>query len=187
MAEVVGAPSKNPDNVKEEEGEEHVESEVTLTEEQLLEALAKLGKYRITPVTDGGPPPIPNAASTPMHKFSFVGTSQTHPPDHSGHGTSMYGGNSQYIPKVPQFSGEEPPLKGDVSYAEWRYEIRCLNRDSDITSSTLVQAIRRSLRGIARRTLLTVGDKASPVEILGKLDSLFGDISTHGMLMQEFF
>ncbi|OWF47305.1 hypothetical protein KP79_PYT26188 [Mizuhopecten yessoensis] len=42
----------------------------------------------------------------------------------------------------------------------------------------MVQAIRRSLRGIARRMLIPIGDNAISREILSKLDSLFRDIST---------
>ncbi|XP_033729405.1 uncharacterized protein LOC117318540 [Pecten maximus] len=91
----------------------------------------------------------------------------------------------QNIPKVPQFSGES--LKGDVAYMDWRYEIRCLIMDSDISPSTLIQAIRRSLRGVAKRSLISLGSEASPRDILHRLDSLFGEVATHGMIMQEFF
>lgn len=59
--------------------------------------------------------------------------------------------------------------------------------DPDITQSTLVQAIRRSLRGIAKRVLISLDSQASPHEILHKLDALFGEVATHGMVMQEFF
>ncbi|XP_060074978.1 uncharacterized protein LOC132554684 [Ylistrum balloti] len=70
---------------------------------------------------------------------------------------------------------------------DWRYEIRCLMTDSEVTPGSLVQALRRSLRGVAHRVLVTMGDKATPREILARLDALFGDVSTHGMIMQEFF
>ena len=35
--------------------------------------------------------------------------------------------------------------------------------------------------------LIPLGENASMCDILGKLDTLFGDISTNGMIMQEFF
>ena len=91
------------------------------------------------------------------------------------------------VPKVGQFSGDTPPQKGDVSYEEWRFEIRCLQNDSEVSASQLVQCIRRSLRGTARKMLIPLGDKASVGDILHKLDALFSDISTNGMVMQEFF
>lgn len=84
-----------------------------------------------------------------------------------------------------KFSGDD--LKGDVTFPEWRFEIRCLDDDPEITQSQLVQAIRHSLRGTARRMLIPLGEKATPRDVLSKLDALFGDTSTHSMLMQEFF
>lgn len=91
------------------------------------------------------------------------------------------------VPKIPQFSGDDPPQKGDVTYAEWRFEIKCLEGDPDISSNLLLQSIRRSLRGTARKMLISLGEKASLVDILTKLDSLFGEVSTNGMILQEFF
>ncbi|OWF43332.1 hypothetical protein KP79_PYT16083 [Mizuhopecten yessoensis] len=69
-------------------------------------------------------------------------------------------------------------MKGDITYIEWRFEIRSLDRDPDISPSLLIQAIRHSLRGSARRMLITLGVGSSVAQILTKLDSLFGDTST---------
>ena len=74
-----------------------------------------------------------------------------------------------------------------MSYPEWQFEIRCLRNDPEVSSSQLVQAIRRSLRGTARKMLIPLGEKATVDDILTKLDALFADISTNGMIMQEFF
>ena len=35
----------------------------------------------------------------------------------------------------PPFSGDEPPQKGDVTYSEWRFEIRCLQSDPEVSLS----------------------------------------------------
>ncbi|XP_061166813.1 paraneoplastic antigen Ma3 homolog [Saccostrea echinata] len=91
------------------------------------------------------------------------------------------------IPRIPQFSGDDPPQKGDVSYKEWRFEVQCLMRDPDIKSNILIQSIRRSLRGTAKTMLIPLGEKAGVKQILEKLDILFGEISNNGMIMQEFF
>ena len=44
-----------------------------------------------------------------------------------------------------------------------------------------------SLRGTARKLLIPLGEKASVEDILHKLDVMFGDVSSKGMIMQEFF
>ncbi|XP_021339699.1 uncharacterized protein LOC110440909 [Mizuhopecten yessoensis] len=133
-----GAPAKEQveDQVK-EEGESGSESKLNMSEDQLIEALGKLGKYRIIPVNEEEEPPVPRAESTPKRSLRFVGTSQSYPPDDPSHNVTNVYSNPHHIPKVPQFSGEEPPLKGDVSYAEWRFEIRCLGEDPEISNSTL--------------------------------------------------
>jgi len=86
---------------------------------------------------------------------------------------------------VSNFSGDD--LKGDVPYREWRFEISCLQNDAEVSQSLLVQAIRKSLRGTAKMSLVSLGESASADAILGKLDSNFGDVSTNEMLMQEFY
>lgn len=91
------------------------------------------------------------------------------------------------VPRIPQFSGDEPPQKGDVSYKEWRFEVQCLVSDPDIKPNLLIQSIRRSLRGTAKTMLIPLGERATVKQILSKLDVLFGEISTNGMIMQEFF
>lgn len=94
---------------------------------------------------------------------------------------------SPSVPKIPPFSGDDPPQKGDVSYVEWRFEVKCLEQDTDLNPSVVIQAIRRSLRGTARKMLIPLGEKALVVDIIAKLDALFGDISTSGMVMQDFY
>lgn len=101
------------------------------------------------------------------------------------HDMTQYHVSAPPAPKISFFSGDDQ--KGDITYNEWRFEVRCLVHDPDITHSVLVQAIRRSLRGTARTMLVSLGEFASCDQILAKLDSLFGDVSTNGMIMQEFF
>ena len=87
-------------------------------------------------------------------------------------------------PKMPSFSGDEPPQKGDVTYQEWRFEVGCLLNDDGIPVShnQLVQAMRRSLRGTASKLLIPLGENASVEDILHKLDVMFGDVSSKGMI-----
>ena len=87
-------------------------------------------------------------------------------------------------PKMPSFSGDEPPQKGDVTYQEWRFEVSCLLNDDAISHN---QFVRWSLRGTARKLPIPLGEKASVEDILHKLDVMFGDVSSKGMIMQAFF
>ncbi|XP_033729253.1 zinc finger CCHC domain-containing protein 12-like [Pecten maximus] len=159
----------------------------------MVKLLIASGKYRLMPVkeeisfrADKAPKPKPSAsASIPLLPR---GRTSSFFADNSGiDDTTMGRVSSHNFPKIPLFSGSDPTPKGEVNYQEWRYEIRCLHGDDEITASTLVQAIRRSLRGTARRMLISLGERPTIADILRKLDTLFGDISTHGMLMQEFF
>lgn len=134
-------------------------AEAGMTHEEMVEALLATGKFKVLPT-------VKDESENELYHSTIP---------------------SQAIPKVPLFSGDDPPQKGDVSYSEWRYEIRCLSADPDILPSVLVQAIRRSLRGTAKKILIPLGERATSENILDKLDILFGDISTKGMIMQEFF
>ena len=168
-------------------------SHVSMTEEEMLEALK--GKYDFKLHGAGV------STSTPKAKKSesfFVKLSSgdphgfkpkietSHGTSHTEHETTVIRSHSQ-VPKVPFFSGDEQPQKGDVTYEEWRFEIRCLVSDDEITNNMLIQSIRRSLKGTARKMLIPLGEKATVAEILHKLDTIFGDVSTKGMVMQEFF
>ncbi|XP_021351422.1 paraneoplastic antigen Ma3 homolog [Mizuhopecten yessoensis] len=184
---------------------------------EMVEALKALGKYvilpSIMPLASGGlnldldgereespkAPLLKKERASSSFSFMDPGLYEEKPKvpifrrDRTGGSSSCMDqtGTSQShihaVPKVPPFSGEDPPLKGDVTYPEWRFEIRCLDGDTEISQSLLEQAIRRSLRGTARRMLIPLGEKATPKEVLYKLDALSGETSTHGMLMQEFF
>jgi hypothetical protein len=168
-----------------------------VSEEAMIKKLLESGKYDILPKIST---PIGNKGAKPK-TFPPVGrgrakmslTANKSQINHDDHmvGLSMSGHSqiisTEVIPKIPPFSGDEQPQKGDVSYSEWRFELRCLQNDPEVSESRLLQAIRRSLRGTARKMLIPLGEKATINEILNKLDALFSDISTNGMIMQEFF
>ena len=189
---------EDPGEVK-EYGES--DNDTSMTQEEMIEKLMASGKYTVQPKLEF----IEHGTSTPDPSKGFMrGMSRGRGIlGYSfgrgygiGHTKSSTPGTDQTftglkslppIPKVPQFSGDDPPQKGDVSYPEWQFEIRCLRNDPEVSSSQLVQAIPRSLRGTARKMLIPLGEKATVDDILTKLDALFADISTNGMSMQEFF
>lgn len=88
-----------------------------------------------------------------------------------------------YSIRIPQFSGDGG--KGEVTYPQWKYEVRCL-RNAGKHSSVIQQAIRRSVRGTAADVLRCLGD-ASLDRILQKFDTTFGDILAPEQLLQLFF
>lgn len=89
------------------------------------------------------------------------------------------------IPKISNFSGQE--LKGDVSYNVWKYEIRCLMRDSRYSEADILQAVRQSLKGTAREMLIPLGERATGEQILKKLDGLFGNVVSDEVTLQKYY
>lgn len=138
-------------------------------------ARAKKLKPPATPAADTGTRPKgPLTSSTPALQTPVM-----------SHDLTQYHFAQPFVPKVSFFSGDD--LKGDVPYVEWRFEIRCLVNDVNVTPSALAQTFRKSLRGTAKSVLSSLGESASNDAVLTKLDALFGDVSTTGMLMQEFY
>lgn len=91
------------------------------------------------------------------------------------------------VPKIPQFSGDEPAQKGDVTFNVWRFEVKCLELDNQVSGQMLLQAIRKSLRGTARSMLIPLGESASCKQIVEKLNGLFGNVSSNESVMQQFY
>ncbi|XP_069102515.1 uncharacterized protein [Argopecten irradians] len=181
-----GVASGGPGNEQVKPGVKIDPESPTMSDDDMIRHLLSKGKYVIstkgtvdgTGIKPSAIPPLDRGRSS---SISFLNST-------SNDGTSSFSGNrSHTVPKIPPFSGDDPPMKGDISYMEWRFEIRSLDRDSDVSPSLLIQAIRRSLRGTARRMIMTLGKGSTVPQILSKLCSLFGDTSTHGMVMQNFF
>ncbi|KAK3096074.1 hypothetical protein FSP39_022756 [Pinctada imbricata] len=86
-------------------------------------------------------------------------------------------------PRLPTFSGDK---KGDATYDLWKYEVECLMRDK-YSDPLITQAIRRSVKGEAARVIMRLGSEASVIEIIDKLESIFGSIDTNASVLSEFF
>ena len=100
---------------------------------------------------------------------------------------SMYNEDYTYNkPNLPYFSGDTPPIKGDTTFNVWSFEVRCLMKDN-CSPSVLFQAIRRSLRGTARETLVSLGDDATVDDVLTKLNVFFGNVATDESLLTRFY
>ncbi|KAH3872862.1 hypothetical protein DPMN_036085 [Dreissena polymorpha] len=89
-------------------------------------------------------------------------------------------------PKLPYFSGEQQPMKGDETYDVWRFETKCLISEN-LPEHVVLQVIYKSLRGTARRALISLGEHATSQQILDKLKILFGKVLTYESVMQTFY
>ena len=63
----------------------------------------------------------------------------------------------------------------------------CLQKESIYPDAHILQAIRQSLKGEARDTLLTVGESATSKDVLIKLNALYGIASSNESIMQQFY
>lgn len=90
-------------------------------------------------------------------------------------------------PKLPLFSGTDEPQKGEVPYEVWSFELKCLIKSGQYTEHLLLQAVRNSLKGLARSMLVPLGEDVSLTDVINKLDGFFGSVSTNENLMQAFY
>ena len=86
-------------------------------------------------------------------------------------------------PRLPTFSGDQQ--KGDVTYSQWRFHLRCLMQDPLFSPSVILQAIRLSVRGTAADVLMYMGEKSSPQDVLAKYDTIFGNALTSEQLLMK--
>ncbi len=85
---------------------------------------------------------------------------------------------------IPSFSGDD--AKGEITYRQWKYDVRCLIND-DHSQAAIRHAIRRSLRGTAAEILPNLGEQISIDNILDKFDVIFGNVLTSEQLYQQFY
>ena len=153
----------------------------TMTEDEMLKILST--KYHFTP--KGLPPPATRPKAKPEPLMSLAAT--TPPPGFSSPVLHSPGFTYSKLPKIPTFSGDDPVPKSEIGYYEWRHEVSCLRRDSSFTNAQVLQAIRASLRGTARRLLVSLGDSVSIEAVVRKLEVYFGEPAKKGISMREFF
>ena len=92
-----------------------------------------------------------------------------------------------YFPKFSIFSGEDPRPKTESTFEEWKYEVSCLRKDKIYSDTVIGQAIRKSLKGQAKKVLLPMGSGATVEEILERLEGVFGNVATSMSILQEFY
>ena len=76
--------------------------------------------------------------------------------------------------------------KGEVSFAQWRFEVRGLVPDKIYSEPVIVQTLRRSLRGTAADVLLHMGESVKIDEVIDKMDKVFGNILPSEAVLEQF-
>ena len=84
-----------------------------------------------------------------------------------------------YFPKFSIFSEEDPKPKTEATFEEWKYDVSCLRKDKIYSDTVIGQAIRKSLKGQAKKVLLPMGS--------GALEGVFGNVATPMSILQEFY
>lgn len=87
--------------------------------------------------------------------------------------------------KIPNFSGELPPGKGEVSYSQWIFEVR--DAMSMHSEQTVKSWVLRSLRGQAASDVRHLGPRASVARIVEKLEDMYGTVAPYAVMMKSFF
>jgi hypothetical protein len=87
------------------------------------------------------------------------------------------------VPSLPIFSGEG---KGHASYTLWRYELKCLIDNPELSQTSIWQAVRKSVKGLASEVLMHLGGKSSLQELVNKYDVHFGNTLSLEQLLQDF-
>lgn len=90
--------------------------------------------------------------------------------------------DSMVLPRLPVFSGDEK----DCPYDVWEFEVKCLLQE-ERSQHDIRLAIRRSLKGQAARTLMSLGTEASVKDILTKFEAVFGETLTAQTVLSQFY
>lgn len=91
-------------------------------------------------------------------------------------------------PYVNPFSGTEPTPKNENTFEDWKVEIESLIKSQVYQEDYIVtQIIRNSLKGQARKVLITLGAKASSNDIIKKLENVYGNVASGESVLQEFY
>ena len=87
-------------------------------------------------------------------------------------------------PNITPFSGREPTPKNEASYEDFKIEFESLK--PIYSEQVLREALRKSLREQARKTMLHLGPTASIDTILKSLEETFGNIASEDTLLSKF-
>lgn len=93
---------------------------------------------------------------------------------------------SHFKPRISTFSGPKPLTKGDVSYDQWYYEIRCLLSRGNYTKESITEAIQLSLKGEPKEIAVRLGPSADLMVLLEKLKHVYDKVDDE-VLLASFY
>ena len=158
-----------------------------LTEEEGKNLIEAFNKLKIKPKADtpadleawlkafGGVKAEPSGPTGDTHGATSGGTAG---------GTSKETIVTSQHPRISYFYGDK--VKGEATYAQWVYEVKCLLQEETHKPETIAQAIRHSLReasSIVRR----LGIGATVNDILSKFNSVYGEVDTKEHLLATVY
>ena len=86
------------------------------------------------------------------------------------------------LPRLPIFSGDAR----DTNFDLWDFEVKCLQSEGR-AEADIKLAIRRSLKGQASRTLMSLGTDANVHNILKKFRAVFGPTESVSTVLSKFY
>ena len=87
------------------------------------------------------------------------------------------------IPSIPPFPGEGVDSDFDI----WKYDVTCLLQEGVYPQYSILEAIRKSLKGKARSVLFHLGARASVQDIITELEGIYGNVSSAENLKEMFY
>ncbi|KAH3735602.1 hypothetical protein DPMN_042138 [Dreissena polymorpha] len=79
----------------------------------------------------------------------------------------------------------EPVPRNEATFEEWKLEVECVK--AIYSEVVVLQAIRKALKGQAKRIMLHLGPNASVEMIELKLEDAFGNIASRDSILSHFF
>lgn len=149
-----------------------------LTQEESAKLIAAFNKLKIKPKADTA-----EDLEQWLKSFSTEASVKVEPGAQASTTTTVVTSSQQ--PRISLFYGDN--IKGEATYAQWVYEVKCLLLEKTHKPEAISQAIRRSLRGEASNLARRLGISATIPEILNKFESVYGDVDTKEHLLSKFY
>lgn len=148
-----------------------------LTKEESDKLIAALNKLKIKPKAD-----TPEDLELWLKAYGAEAAIKKEPVDVETTKTVV---SSTQQPRISIFYGDN--VKGEATYAQWVYEVKCLLIEKTHKPEVIAQAIRRSLRGEASNLVRRLGIGATIPEILDKFKSVYGEVDSKEHLLAKFY
>lgn len=91
-------------------------------------------------------------------------------------------------PRLSIFYGDTDKLtKGEATYDQWKYEVKSLLFEGTYKPETILQSIRRSVKGEAGRIMMRLGPGVNIKDIMEKFESVYGVVDSKECLLSKFY